>query len=143
MRLQPPATAGGSDPLNMKRDPRTILLTLGRCLKLQCPACGRAAVFAKPFNLKTSCNACGVVFKREEGFFVGAIMANVVATEVLILLVYFLCLLLTNLGDQTTLTILFVFGITFPLAFYHHSWSLWLGLDHLIEGLPGGQDRKR
>jgi uncharacterized protein (DUF983 family) len=120
----------------MKRDPRTILLTLGRCLKLRCPACGGAGVFEKPFNLKARCTACGVIFKREEGFFVGAIMANVVATEVLILLVYFSCLLITDLDEQKVLTVLFVFGLTFPLAFYHHSWSLWLGLDHLIEGLP-------
>jgi len=119
----------------MKRNPRAIFLILARCLKLRCPACGRAAIFARPFNVKTSCTACGVVFKREEGFFVGAIMANVVATEILILIVYFACLLLTNFGDQTTLTILFVVGVTFPLLFYHHSWSLWLGLDHLIEGL--------
>jgi hypothetical protein len=33
------------------------------------------------------------------------------------------------------LTVLFVLGVTFPLAFYHHSWSFWLGIDHLIEGL--------
>jgi uncharacterized protein (DUF983 family) len=122
----------------MKRDPRTIVLTLRRSFKLQCPACGKASVFEKPFNVKSRCTACGVIFKREEGFFVGAIMANVVVTEALILVVYFLCLLVTNLNDQMTLTILFVFGITFPLAFYHHSWSLWLALDHLIEGLPGG-----
>jgi len=120
----------------MKRDPRTIALTLGRCLKLQCPACGRATVFGRPFNLKARCTACGVIFKREEGFFVGAIMANMMATEILILVVYFLCLLLTNLDEQKMLTALFVVGITFPLVFYHHSWSLWLGLDHLLEGLP-------
>jgi len=120
----------------MKRDPRTITLTLWRSLKLQCPACGGAAVFARPFNLKVHCTACAVIFKREEGFFVGAIMANVVATEVCILVVYFFCLLFTHLNEQTILTVLFVIGISFPLAFYHHSWSLWLGLDHLIEGLP-------
>lgn len=119
----------------MKRDPRTMLLTLGRCLKLQCPACGRASIVARPFHLKHRCPECGVIFKREEGFFVGAIMANVVATEVLILIVYFICLLLTNLDEQKMLTVLFVFGIAFPLAFYHHAWSLWLGIDHLIEGL--------
>ena len=120
----------------MKRDPRTIILTLTRCLKLRCPGCGRAPIFERPFNVKARCTACAVIFKREEGFFVGAIMANVVATEVLILAVYFSCLLFTNLDDQTMLTVLFVFGVTFPLALYHHSWSLWLGLDHLIEGLP-------
>jgi uncharacterized protein (DUF983 family) len=125
----------------MKRDPRTIILTLWRCLKLQCPGCGRAPIFERPFNVKTRCTACAVIFKREEGFFVGAIMANVVATEVLILVTYFSCLLFTNLDDQTMLTVLFVFGVTFPLAFYHHSWSLWLGLDHLIEGLPKRVER--
>jgi uncharacterized protein (DUF983 family) len=120
----------------MKRDPRTIFLTLGRCLKLRCPACGRASIVERPFNLKHRCTECGVIFKREEGFFVGAIMANVIATEGLILVAYFFCLLFTNLGEQAMLTVLFVVGVTFPLAFYHHSWSLWLGLDHLIEGLP-------
>ena len=71
----------------------------------------------------------------------GAIMANVVATEVLILAVYFACLLLTNLGEQTIITILFIVGLTFPPAFYHHSWALWLAMDHLIEELPKGATR--
>src|SRR5882762_4681816 len=127
----------------MKRDPRTIALTLGCCVKLQCPACGRATVFGRPFNLKHRCEACGAIFKREEGFFVGAIMANVMATEVLILLVYFACLLLTNLGEQSMLTVLFVVGVTFPLPFYHHSWSVWLAIDHLIEGLPRSETRRK
>src|SRR2546428_9226608 len=126
----------------MKRNPRTIFLTLQRCLKLQCPACGRASIVAQPFNLKYRCTACGVIFKREEGFFVGAIMANVVATEVVILFVYFACLLLTNFSDQTRLIIVFVVAVSFPLIFYHHSWSLWLGMDHLIEGLPR-EDRRQ
>ncbi len=103
---------------------------------LRCPACGGGSIIERPFNIRKKCKSCGVLFKREEGFFVGAIMANVVATEVLILVVYFVCLLFTKLNDQATLTILFVTGIAFPLAFYHHSWSLWLGLDHLIERLP-------
>ena len=119
----------------MKRDSRTIFLTLSRCFKLQCPVCGRASIVERPFNLKHICSSCGVIFKREEGFFVGAIMANVVATEVFILIAYFACLLLTNLGDGAMLTILFVIGVSFPLAFYHHAWALWLGTDHLIEGL--------
>ena len=126
----------------MKRDPRTIALTLWRCLKLQCPACGRASVVQRPFNIKMRCTDCGVIFKREEGFFVGAIMANVVATEVLILIVYFACLLVTSFDERIILPVLFLAGVTFPLAFYHHSWALWLGMDHLIEGLPTAEGRR-
>lgn len=118
----------------MKRDPRTIGLTLWRSLKLQCPVCGGASIVERLFNLKASCSACGVIFKREEGFFVGAIMANVVATEIIILLLYMICLSI-DLNERTMLTILFAIGVTFPVLFYHHSWALWLGMDHLIEGL--------
>jgi hypothetical protein len=121
----------------MKRDPRTILLTIGRCLKLRCPVCGRDSVVARPFHIKERCSACHAIFKREEGFFVGAIMANVLATEATILLTYFASLFVIS-NEQTMLTILFVVGITFPICFYHHSWALWLGMDHLIEGLPRG-----
>jgi len=119
----------------MKRDAHTIGLVLRRSLKLQCPVCGEASIVRRPFNLKHHCDACGVIFKREEGFFVGAIMANVILTEFFILDIYFVCLLLTNFSDRVTLTILFVVGVTFPLAFYHHAWALWLAMDHLIEGL--------
>jgi len=126
----------------MKRDPRSIALTLWRSLKLQCPVCGAASIIDRPFHIKASCPACYAVFKREEGFFVGAIMANVLATEGVILIAYFISLFLIP-NEQTMLTILFIVGVTFPLAFYHHSWSLWLGMDHLIEGLPKGQNRER
>ena len=119
----------------MKRDRPTIGLTLWRSLKLQCPVCDQASIVARPFNLKHRCDSCGVIFKREEGFFVGAIMANVVVTEILIMAIYLVCILFTNLNEGLMLTILFVVGITFPLVFYHHAWALWLALDHVIEGL--------
>ena len=127
--------------IQMKRDPRTIASTLGRSLKLQCPVCGNSSIVARPFSLKHGCDSCGVIFKREEGFFVGAIMANVVATEVFILIIYFALLLLTTLSDRTTFIILFTVAVAFPLIFYHHSWSMWLAMDHLIEGLPKSATR--
>jgi len=126
--------------LMMRSDRPAIGLTIWRALRLQCPACGRASIVARPFNLKHSCDSCGVIFKREEGFFVGAIMANVVATEVFIVVIYLACITLTNLHERVVLTILFVVGTTFPLAFYHHAWSLWLAMDHLIEGLSRDED---
>src|SRR5215831_8567993 len=126
----------------MKRDLRSLGFTVWRCLKLRCPACGRATIVERPFNIRKRCPACGVVFKREEGFFVGAIMANVVATEMLILVVYFGCLLFTNFDERITLTILFFVGVTFPLLFYHHAWAWWLGVDHLIEGLSRENKRQ-
>ena len=122
--------------LTLKSERRSAIKTLLRGLRLRCPACGQSSIVERLFHIKHHCPACGVLFKREEGFFVGAIMVNVVTTEVVIILIYLASLLLTNLEDQSIITILFVFGLMFPVAFYHHSWSIWLGFDYLIESLP-------
>jgi len=82
------------------------------------------------------CSSCGVLFKREEGFFVGAILVNVVATEVAIIGTYLACLVLVGSHYQTILLVLFAIALLFPVAFYHHSWSIWLSFDHLVESLP-------
>mgnify|MGYP006951315727 FL=1 len=76
------------------------------------------------------------LFKREDGFFVGAILANVVTTEFAILLVCMFCLLVLGANYDGVLVILFIMALVFPIAFYHHSWSLWLGFDFIVESLP-------
>jgi uncharacterized protein (DUF983 family) len=107
-----------------------------RSLRLLCPACGQASIVERPFRIRKRCISCRAIFKREEGFFVGAILANVVTTELVILLFYLISLPFFSNYDQLVLGFLFVVAIIFPLAFYHHSWSLWLGFDHLVEALP-------
>jgi uncharacterized protein (DUF983 family) len=114
---------------------RSIPTTLLRSLRLSCPACGRATIIRAPFQIRHHCPACSSLFKREQGFFVGAILANVVTTEILIMIAYGVCLLL-NLGNDLMLGILFAVGVSFPILFYHHSWSFWLGFDYLVESLP-------
>ena len=79
---------------------------------------------------------CDALFKREDGFFVGAIMANVVTTEFVILLLYVAALPVINTRFELILTCLSVVALIFPVAFYHHSWSLWLAFDHIVETLP-------
>ena len=79
---------------------------------------------------------CGAIFKREEGFFVGAIMVAVVSTELVIVLAYLISLPLVSAHYQLVIGVLLAIALLFPLAFYHHSWSIWLSFDHLIEGLP-------
>jgi hypothetical protein len=112
-------------------------------VRLRCPVCGKAPIAARPFKIKARCTACRAVFKREEGFFVGAILANVVTTELVILGIYLLTLPFFGTYHDTILALLFLVAVTFPVIFYHHSWSLWLGFDHLIEALPQDVRNKR
>lgn len=74
-------------------------------------------------------------FKREEGFFVGAILINVVTTELVILITYFLSMTVIGSYYQVVIALLLIIALTFPVAFYHHSWSVWLTFDHAVEGL--------
>lgn len=66
----------------------------------------------------------------------GAILANVVTTELVILLVCFFSLLIVGAAYEHVLVLLFAMAVVFPVAFYHHSWSLWLGFDYIVESLP-------
>jgi uncharacterized protein (DUF983 family) len=113
-----------------------IRRTLGRSVRLRCPACGQSSIVQRPFHIRHHCPTCRSLFKREEGFFVGAILANVVITEIVILLAWFIWLVVGGSQYEGVLVALFVLALIFPVAFYHHSWSLWLGFDYLVESLP-------
>ena len=121
---------------SVNKEGRPVFKTLARGARLRCPACGRRAVFQSPFRVRHHCPACGAVFQREDGFFVGAIMLNVVTTEAAVMAAAGLCLLLFPGRDRLLFGLLFAVALLFPVAFYHHSWSLWLAGDHLVEGLP-------
>ena len=118
------------------RTDRHITSTLLRGLRLRCPVCARAPVFRRPFKVRHHCPECGALFQREEGFFVGALMINVVTTEAAVLVAYAALLLALGGRGALVLPLLFAVALLFLVAFYHHSWSLWLAADHLIERLP-------
>ena len=116
---------------------------LNRCLRLRCPVCGQSSIVRSAFHIRHHCPSCRALFQREDGFFVGAIAVNVLMTEAAILFVYIACLPVINTQFETVLTILLVMALLFPIANYHHSWSVWLAFDHLIEKLPKIDERGR
>jgi uncharacterized protein (DUF983 family) len=127
----------------LKTDFEQIKKVLARSWRLLCPACGESKIFSQAFHIRHHCPQCLALFKREDGFFVGAILANVVITELVILLVCFFCLLIIGANYESVLVVLFVTALIFPVAFYHHSWSLWLGFDFIVESLPKYDATKR
>ena len=126
----------------MKKDLHRIITTMSRCLRLHCPVCGRSSIVQSPFHIRHHCASCKALFKREDGFFVGAILVNVVTTEFVILLVCFFWLLVVGSDYESVLGGLFGIALLFPIAFFHHSWSLWLGFDYLVESLPKYSGRR-
>jgi len=127
---------------SLKKDKRSIVPVLLRSLRLRCPACGQSSILKGPFQIRHHCPNCRSLFKREEGFFVGAIMANVITTEFVILVACFVWLFVFRSTYEKALVALFITALIFPVAFYHHSWSLWLGFDYLVESLPKYEKKK-
>ena len=127
----------------MKPHRQSIVTVLLRALRLRCPVCGAASIARTPFRINHHCPKCSALFKREEGFFVGAILANVLTTEAVILLISLISLSVLGVSYEKVLVALFVVGLLFPVVFYHHSWSLWLSFDYLIEGLPRYEGKQK
>ncbi|HEX6438674.1 MAG TPA: DUF983 domain-containing protein [Candidatus Binatia bacterium] len=82
--------------------------------------------------MHTTCPHCGLVFEREQGYFIGAIYINYAATVLIAVPGFFIMSIFTNLTIDQQLWIWISFAVIFPLLFFHHSRSLWLVLDHIF-----------
>jgi uncharacterized protein (DUF983 family) len=109
-----------------------ILPMLGHGLRLKCPRCGVGSLYPAAFRMHSTCPHCGLVFEREQGYFIGAIYINYAATVLIAVPGFFLFSIFTDLTINQQLVIWVSFAIIFPLLFFHHSRSLWLVLDHLF-----------
>jgi uncharacterized protein (DUF983 family) len=109
-----------------------VLQLVDNGLRLKCPRCGVGALYEKPFRMYPDCPHCGLKFEKEQGYFVGAIYVNYAATVLLAVPGFFVLDAFTNITITQQLSIWIPFSIIFPLLFFHHSRSLWLALDHLL-----------
>jgi len=121
--------AGRADVQMDTNRAKRILL---RGLKIRCPECGLGRLYRSPFRMNSYCDYCDLIYEREQGYFIGAIYLNVIATESLLLGTLLIYGLIAGKIDQAILTVLIVLALTLPLVFFHHSRSLWLCLDHIL-----------
>jgi len=116
---------------------------LDRAVRLRCPRCGRSPLFTGWFTMHEHCAVCGLVYEREQGYFVGAIYVNyavTVAIAVGTVLVLDWTIGLT-LRAQLALGIALVTLV--PLVFFRYARSLWLAVDHLVTQLERPPRRRR
>ncbi|HLY11885.1 MAG TPA: DUF983 domain-containing protein [Planctomycetota bacterium] len=113
----------------------TFWQTVGRGLRLRCPRCGQGKLFKGLFAMADACSSCGLDFRREQGYYIGAMYINYGATAVILLGVS-----LPLIGKYPLPTILWPLGLfcsIFPIWFFRYSRSLWLALDlYIITKIP-------
>lgn len=109
-----------------------------RALGLRCPRCGRAPLFVGPFRMVARCPACGLVFEREAGYFIGAIYINYGLTVLLALGGYFALEAWAAPSPGWQVAVWGAFTVLFPLWSFRYSRALWLALDHLVDPTGSG-----
>lgn len=106
-------------------------MSLLRAARARCPHCGEGDIWRKWGDLVGRCPRCGYSYEREEGYWVGAMIVNIAAAQVL-----FMALLLGGMAltwPDVPWTVLLVVGVTFmvlfPVWFYPRTKTLWVWLD--------------
>src|SRR6476659_620659 len=89
-----------------------------RGMKLRCPECGLGRLYRSSFRMNTQCEYCGLVYEREQGYFIGAIYINIIATESLLLSTRLIYGLITGTISNFILTVLLILAVVLPLVFY-------------------------
>lgn len=114
-----------------------FLKLVGRALLLRCPVCGVGPLFAGIFRVPEKCPCCGAPYAREPGFFLGSIYINYGLTALIAAIVYPI-LMFNKAVPEPYLTIgSLAFVVLFPLLFFRHARSLWIGFDQWYDPREG------
>jgi uncharacterized protein (DUF983 family) len=119
----------------MRRPVRRALLLFWRAIRLRCPNCGGGPIFRSWFRVRRYCPSCGLPLEREEhGYQVGSYMFNIVAAELIFVLVF---LGVTFITWPSPPWVLLQYGgivlmILAPIIFFPFSKTLFLAFDLLF-----------
>ncbi len=112
---------------------------LARGATRRCAYCGAGRLFRRWVLMVPDCGACGVHFEREEGFFLGAYVINLVVAELATAVLLFLGFALT-LPDVPTTRLAIAAGVLallLPIAFYPFSKTIWTAIDLVMRATMG------
>ena len=117
---------------------RRLLRLLSRAVRLRCPRCGGSGLFAGWLRPNRACPTCGQLIERtEEGYFLGALLVNLVIAEVLPLAAVMAVLISTWPHPPWNLLLYggAALAAVSPFVFYPFSKLIWLAVDLVIQ--PG------
>lgn len=117
------------DQLTITTSDRLVMLWRG--LTRRCPRCESGNLFRRWTEMVETCPRCELVYEREEGYWLGAIVINTLVTSILIALLFALTVGLTwpDIPALPLIAVGLPIGIVLPIAFYPASKTLWVAVD--------------
>src|SRR5438552_16178561 len=96
-------------------------------VRQRCPRCQRGRMFRGSFTMNDPCPVCGLVFQREEGYFLGAMYVSYILSAVLLITFYLVAAALFP-GWNTLVLALLALVPYLPLmpAVFRYSRLIWV-----------------
>ena len=110
-----------------------ILAHLVAMARLRCPRCLNGKVFKALLDMNDPCPKCGLVFQREEGYFLGAMYVSYVLGGLLVALAWVVASYLFPLVHPFTMCVaLFLLYIPLMPFMVRYSRVIWLHFDRTV-----------
>ena len=127
MTTQPPSANG-----DLSRPVPTPRVLIARALARQCPICGDKRIWTGWFGLRDACPTCGYIFIRESGYFLGAYALNLIAAELITMIVLTWLLIGTGWEWWEIELVVLPMAVILPLLFFPYARGLWMALDLVV-----------
>jgi uncharacterized protein (DUF983 family) len=111
---------------------------LARGFRRQCPRCGAGGLFDGLFDMHDPCPRCGLVFEREEGYWLGAMIIAFAVIEGVFGLSFVATMLLTWPDVPWTALLVVGLAVTAVLPFLISPWTrtIWMAVDRAFLPAP-------
>ena len=86
--------------------------------------------------MMSRCPECGLSYFPEQGYYVGAMIINYIATTACVVAIFLVSLLFpdfTTLSINEKILLWMGFAIVLSLALTRHAYSFWLGIDYWVK----------
>ena len=104
---------------------------LRRGLVAACPLCGGRGIFHRVVSMEERCPTCGLVFKRDDGHWLGSWFLNICVSQILVAVVLFVAFAVTypDLRVVPMAVGALVAAVAVPVLFFPSSRMLWTAID--------------
>jgi uncharacterized protein (DUF983 family) len=121
--------------------------TLAAIARQRCPRCRNGRIFRGVLAMNDPCPACGLLFKREEGYFLGAMYISYGLSSLTMLFFFFALRALLPEWDGPLVALLALIAYL-PLvpAVFRYSRVLWMYYDRRLDphgALAGSYEKRR
>jgi uncharacterized protein (DUF983 family) len=103
-----------------------------RALIMKCPWCGSRRTFIRKWlGKRERCRSCGIRWRREEGFELGAVTVNTVLTFIVLTAGMTIGFVLTSPDIPILPMVLSLIGVAvlMPIVIYPFTFTIWLAFD--------------